>query len=93
LGHRWWIRPKVEQTSFYGALSFSDLVSLVEGLVSKQGVPEAIGLSVHQLVNDLLLTWQDRYFFGESPLLVSQSSGRLRDVSLRATREPECLSS
>jgi hypothetical protein len=91
LGHRWWIQPKGETASFYQTLCSSDLVSLAEGVLSSHGVPEALGLSADKLVQVLFLTWQDRYFFRESPLLVSKSNGRLRDVSLRLTRESDSV--
>lgn len=89
MGHRWWSNSDGKGQDGYRVLSFDDVVSLAK--VGEQLVhhAEMSGVPLEKWVTTVILDWQEKCFFGHSPLAVEKSSTGVRALRLRTAVEKE----
>ncbi len=83
LGFQWWNSPRNGIGRVQAALTFDEVVSLAEKLLRKQRCIETFGPSMESWIAEVFAEWQERYFFGESPLMVQAGTAHFRTVALR----------
>lgn len=91
LGHQWWGESDCKVSGWCHVLSFDDVLCLAKDRASLVQHVEIVGTPLEQWVSTALLDWQEKCFFGHSPLVVEKSRARIRAVRRRITEGNEQL--